>query len=123
MDFFQLSKCKKSIAEDKGDNLLEMVTQPKVIDEPDGKDDKKDDDGSDDDDDDEDEDDDKKEKEGKSKLIIIITDLPLKMNILFQRRARKGRVRMMITEWTCLMGMKGRCSPKEEAMTTLTMEL
>ena len=65
-----MAKCKKSIAEDKGDNLLEMVTQPKVIDEPDGKDDKKDDDGSDDeDDDDEEEDDDEKEKGGKSKLI------------------------------------------------------
>jgi len=63
----KLAKCKKSIAEDKGDNLLEMVTQPKVIDEPDGKDDKKDDDGSDDDDDDEEEEDDEKEKGGKKK--------------------------------------------------------
>merc|ERR1719195_1297194 len=59
-------KCKSEIAADKGDNFIEMITQPKIIDEPDGKDDKKTDDDKDkddgsDDDDDEDGDDDKKD--------------------------------------------------------------
>merc|ERR1719422_1534209 len=63
-------KCKSEIAADKGDNFIEMITQPKIIDEPDGKDDKKKDDDKDkddgsDEDDDEDGDDDKKEEKKK----------------------------------------------------------
>ena len=52
-----------------GDNLIEMLTQPKIRDETDGK--KKDDDKDDDDDDD---DDDKDEKDDKkeSKLILSL---------------------------------------------------
>ena len=66
----KLESCKKSIEEDNGDNLIEMITQPRIkYDEPDEK--KKDGDGSDkedDDDDDDDEDDDKKdEKKGELK--------------------------------------------------------
>ena len=52
------------MANDKGDNLLEMITQPKlVLDEVDGKDEKKDE--SEEDDDDDDDDDEKEEKGGK----------------------------------------------------------
>ena len=62
------SNCKKSLEEDTGDNLIEMITQRTRYDEPDGK--KKEGDGSDkeeeeDDDDGSGEDDDKKdEKKG-----------------------------------------------------------
>merc|ERR1719471_2534267 len=68
----KLAKCKKEIAEDGGDNLLEMVTQPKIIDEVDGEDEKKkkkeeseDDDDDDDDEGDEEEDGDKEKKSKK----------------------------------------------------------
>ena len=52
-----------------GDNLIEMLTQPKVRDETDGK--KKDD--KDDDDDDEDDDKDDKDDKKESKLIYFLT--------------------------------------------------
>ena len=62
----KLAKCKKEIAEDGGDNLLEMVTQPRIIDDVDGKEKKEDDNESDDDEEeDEDGDDEKKDKKKK----------------------------------------------------------
>ena len=69
----KMTKCKLAIAEDTGDNLLEMITQPKwQPDEPDGDDKKKDEDDDDDDDDDEDSEGDDK-KEGKSKYSLFVS--------------------------------------------------
>ena len=62
----KLDTCKKSIEEDNGDNLIEMITQPNLkYDEPDGK--KKEGDGSDDNDDDEDDGDDDDDKKDDKK--------------------------------------------------------
>merc|ERR1719410_2536192 len=61
----KLKKCKENMANEKGDNFLEMVTQPKLeLDEPDGSDEKKKEESEDDDDDDDDDDDGKKAKKG-----------------------------------------------------------
>jgi len=54
------------VAGEKGDNVLEMVTKPKItLDEPDDK--KKDDDGDDDDDDDDDDEEEEDEEEEEKK--------------------------------------------------------
>ena len=64
----KLSNCKKSM-EDKGDNFIEMITQPRhKYDEPDGGK-KKDDEGDDDDDEDDDGSGDEK-GEKKGQLIV-----------------------------------------------------
>jgi len=61
------SKMCNGVADEKGDNILEMITKPKItLDEPDDKDKKdKDKDDDDDDDDDDDEDEDEEEEEEK----------------------------------------------------------
>ena len=81
----KMNKCKLAIAEDTGDNFLEMITQPKwQPDEPDGDDKKKEEDDDDDDDDDEDSEGDEK-KEGKSKHPSFLScTLVLILIILFR---------------------------------------
>jgi len=58
------SKCKQECEEEKGDNMLEMITQPKLaLDEPDGKKDKDKKEGSEEDDDDEESEEEEEKKE------------------------------------------------------------
>ena len=66
----KLASCKASMQEDKGDNFLEMITQPRhKYDEPDGK--KKEEEGGDDDDDDDDDDDGGDEKDEKKGIFLF----------------------------------------------------
>ena len=133
-----MTKCKLAIAEDTGDNFLEMITQVMMMimmimmmiiiiiifiiiiqpkfepDEPDGGDKKKKDgDDDDDDEDDEDSEEDGDKKEGKSK-----SHLPrVNIKTFSQRRVRRVdplEMAMMtadMTDLTCRMGRMEDCSP------------
>ena len=87
----KLSNCKKSM-EDKGDNFIEMITQPRhKYDEPDGGK-KKDDEGDDDDDEDDDgSGDEKGEKKGQ---LIVNHRVSIEIQILSCRwEDQKGQTR------------------------------